>query len=93
MFISHDASCAQMSIVEEVDARSRCSRQDSTYPSKMHWALAPCADRGDGEGDVRHRLEGAVADELEVPGGGPVHRQPQQQRAGLVRALLDLQLL
>ena len=43
MFISHEASCAQMSMVDEVDARSRCSRQDSTYPSKMHWAWGPAA--------------------------------------------------
>ncbi len=41
MFISHDASWAQTSMVDEVDARSRCSRQDRTYPSKMHWARAP----------------------------------------------------
>ena len=43
MFMSHDASWAQTSRVEEVDARSRCSRQDRTYPSKMHWAVEPGA--------------------------------------------------
>jgi hypothetical protein len=43
MFISHEASWAQMSIAEEVDARSMCSRQDSAYPSKMHWVPEPFA--------------------------------------------------
>ena len=54
--------------------------------------LGPGRARGDRERDVRPRLEGAVTDELKVPGGGPVHRQLQQQRAWPVRALLDLQL-
>ena len=43
MFISHDASWAQISMLDEVEARSRCSRQDRTYPSKMHCAAAPDA--------------------------------------------------
>ena len=41
--MSHEASWAQMSIRDDADARSRCSRQDRTYPSKMHWARAPRA--------------------------------------------------
>ena len=38
MPISHDASCAQTSIVEVLEVRSRCSRQERTYPSKTQCA-------------------------------------------------------
>ena len=41
MFISQDASWAATSRVDEDEVRSRCSCQDSTYPSKTHWAPWP----------------------------------------------------